>query len=69
MKIKNRTFAIDAAPAAMPKKPKAPAIIAMIRKMTVQRNITHNLVNNVMLCRTCSTGSFLKENPQILIFK
>jgi hypothetical protein len=30
----------------MPKKPKAPAIIAMMRKMTVQRSITHDLVNN-----------------------
>lgn len=47
MKIKNRTFAMDAAPAAMPKKPKAPAIIAMMRKITVQRSIVHSLVNNV----------------------
>jgi hypothetical protein len=43
MKMKNRTFAMDAAPAAMPKKPKAPAMIAIIRKITVQRNIAFNL--------------------------
>jgi hypothetical protein len=37
--MKNRIFAIEAAPAAIPKKPKTPAIIAIIRNMTVQRNI------------------------------
>jgi len=37
--MKNKTLAIDAAPAAMPKKPNAPAIIAIIKKITVQRNI------------------------------
>jgi len=42
MKIKNRTLAMDAAPAAMPKNPKTPAMMAMMRKMTVQRNITYN---------------------------
>lgn len=40
MKIKNKVLAMVAAPAAIPKKPKTPAMIAMIRKMTVQRNIT-----------------------------
>ena len=39
IKIKNNIFAIDAAPAAMPKKPNAPATNAMIRKIKVQRNI------------------------------
>lgn len=39
IKIKNKTLAIEAAPAAIPKKPNTPAISAMIRKMTVQRNI------------------------------
>jgi hypothetical protein len=38
-KIKNRTFAIEAAPAAIPKNPKIPAIIAITRKITVQRSI------------------------------
>ena len=37
--MKNRIFAIEAAPAAIPKKPKTPAIIAMIKNMIVQRNI------------------------------
>jgi hypothetical protein len=39
MKMKNSTLAIEAAPAAMPKKPRAPAIIAITRKINVQRNI------------------------------
>jgi len=38
-KIKNKTFAIEAAPAAIPPNPKIAATIAMIRKVTVQRNI------------------------------
>jgi hypothetical protein len=38
-KIKNKTFAIDAAPAAMPPNPKIAATIAIIRNVTVQRNI------------------------------
>ena len=39
IKIKNNTFAIPAAPAAIPPKPNKPAMIAMIRKMIVHRNI------------------------------
>jgi hypothetical protein len=38
-KIKKRTFAIAAAPAAMPVKPNTAAIIAIIRKRNDQRNI------------------------------
>ncbi len=37
--MKNNTFAILAAPAAIPPKPNIPATIARIIKMTVQRNI------------------------------
>jgi hypothetical protein len=37
--MKNKTFAISAAPAAIPLKPKTPATIARIINMTVQRNI------------------------------
>jgi hypothetical protein len=37
--IKNKTFAILAAPAAIPPKPNIPAMMARIIKMTVQRNI------------------------------
>ena len=40
MKIKKMIFAIVAAPAAMPENPNTAAIIAMIRKVTVQRNIS-----------------------------
>jgi len=38
-KIKNRILAIDAAPDAIPPKPKIAAMIAITRKITVQRNI------------------------------
>ena len=41
-KIKNKTLAIPAAPAATPPKPKMAAMIAITRKITVQRNITFN---------------------------
>ena len=39
IKIKNKIFAIDAAPAAIPVKPNSPATIATTRKINVQRNI------------------------------
>lgn len=48
-KIKKRIFAILAAPEAIPPKPKMAAIIATIRKITVQRNITFNLKVNKYL--------------------
>lgn len=38
---KNNTFAISAAPSAIPPKPKTAAIIAIIKKITDQRNIVH----------------------------
>jgi hypothetical protein len=38
-KMKNNTFAIPAAPAAIPPNPKIAAITATIRKITVHRNI------------------------------
>ena len=51
-KMKNRILAIEAAPAAMPPKPKIAAIIATTKKITVQRNIKNGLrVNKFsMLC-------------------
>ena len=39
MKIKNNTFAIEAAPAAIPPKPKIAAMIAIIMKMTAHLSI------------------------------
>lgn len=39
-KIKNITFAIDAAPAAIPVKPNTAAIRAITKKITVHLNIT-----------------------------
>ena len=39
-KIKNKILAIPAAPAATPPKPNIAAIMAITRKITVQRNIT-----------------------------
>ncbi len=43
-KMKNRIFAIEAAPAAIPVNPKTPAIIATTRKTNDQRNIMLNLM-------------------------
>ena len=48
-KIKNKILAILAAPDAIPPKPKMAAIIATIRKITVQRNITFVLKVNKYL--------------------
>ena len=39
IKMKNKILAIEAAPEAIPPKPNTAAIIATIKKMTVQRNI------------------------------
>ena len=49
MKIKNKILAILAAPDAIPPNPKIAAMIATIRKMTVQRNITFDLKVNKYL--------------------
>jgi hypothetical protein len=38
-KMINRILAIDAAPVAMPPKPKTAAMMAIMRKVTVQRNM------------------------------
>ena len=48
-KIKNKILAILSAPDAIPPKPKMAAIIATIRKITVQRNITFVLKVNKYL--------------------
>jgi hypothetical protein len=48
-KMKNKTLAIEAAPAAIPKNPKAPAMMAIIRKITVQRNIASNFSDEYWL--------------------
>lgn len=39
IKIKNKILAIDVAPAAIPPKPKTAAIMAITRKVMVQRSI------------------------------
>jgi len=41
-KIKKSVFAMEAALAAIPKNPKMPAMIAITRKITDQRNIIEN---------------------------
>jgi hypothetical protein len=59
---------MDAAPAAIPKKPKAPAMIAMIRKINVQRNIFVRFkVNN----NTPSKANFMPRHtsPQLAMFQ
>jgi hypothetical protein len=43
--MKNKILAIEAAPAAMPVKPKTAAIIAMIKNMAAHLSITGNLIN------------------------
>lgn len=43
MKTKNNTFAIDAAPAAIPPNPKIAAIIATIKNVNDQRSIIKDL--------------------------
>ena len=49
IKIKNITFAIDAAPAAIPVKPKIAATIAMIRNVAVHLSIKKVFkMNNVL---------------------
>lgn len=51
MNIKNRIFAIDAAPAAKPPNPKIAAITATMRNVIVQRNIVYNLNDKIIGCR------------------
>jgi len=43
--MKNKILAIEAAPAAMPVKPKIAAIIAMIKNIAAHLSITGNLIN------------------------
>jgi len=52
IKTKNRILAIDAAPAAIPPKPNTAAIIAIIKNVTVQRNISLGFIkkNNISTC-------------------
>ena len=53
IKIKNKTFATDAAPAAIPPNPNNAATIATIKKITVQRNIFLNfslIINFSCIC-------------------
>ncbi len=45
-KIKNNTFAIEAAPAAIPVKPNTAAIIAITKKITAYLSITKFLVKH-----------------------
>ncbi len=40
IKMKNRIFAMEAAPAAIPPKPNIAAMMATTKNMTVQRNIS-----------------------------
>lgn len=46
IKMKNKIFAIPAAPAAIPPKPKTPATNARIINMIVQRNIIISFIVN-----------------------
>lgn len=67
--MKNRIFAIEAAPAAIPPNPKTAAMMATIRNVTVQRNImvefrftklvyAISILHNRILCQTPETRKF-----------
>lgn len=69
IKMKNRIFAIEAAPAAIPPNPKTAAMMATIRNVTVQRNImvefrftklvyAISILHNRILCQTPETRKF-----------
>ena len=47
IKIVNKIFAMEAAPAAMPPNPKIAAMIATTKKVTVQRNIIESFKSDV----------------------
>lgn len=53
MKIKNKTFAILAAPAAIPPNPKTPAMIAKTINITVQRNIISIFLRLIQFKKDC----------------
>jgi len=59
--IKNKTFAIEAAPAAMPVNPNIPATIATNKKIKVQRNILIRL-------RFCISPLFEIIVPSFFVF-
>jgi hypothetical protein len=63
MKIKNRILAIEAAPAAMPKKPRAPAMIAIMRKINVQRNIGFNLSYQYNTAKKNRASPIIRSSP------
>jgi hypothetical protein len=51
MKMANKIFAIEAAPEAIPPKPKIAAMIAITKNVTVQRNITVEFKSDYNLYR------------------
>jgi hypothetical protein len=57
--MKNRILAMEAAPAAIPVKPKTAAIIATTRNMTVQRSIEKNLSEKIQFTVNRLTGLIL----------
>jgi len=57
IKMKNKIFAIEAAPDAIPPKPNIAAIMATTRKMTVQRNISLGFKSYIIIFFRC----FLKN--------
>lgn len=68
-KIKNRILAMLAAPAATPPNPNMAAIIAITKKITVQRNITFNFKLDNMVTIDIKHASHFKQFPmaQILV--
>lgn len=65
--MKNKIFAIEAAPDAMPPKPNTAAIMATTKNITVQRNISLNFKGyKLFFLRTMSKKYLENTVPSIL---
>ena len=66
MKMRNRTLAIDAAPAAIPPKPRSAAISAMTRNVIAQDNMFHLfLAPRAWAERRLKTTTFVTKLPRL----
>ena len=61
MKMKNKTFAIEAAPDAIPPKPNIAAMMATTKKITVQRNISLNFKSYKMIFKEMCSANRLEN--------
>jgi len=63
--IKNKTFAIEAAPSAIPPNPKMAAIIAITKKITDQRNIMVIFKGDTLLIKLSRVTLYIKSLYQM----